>query len=98
MVPQEVHTPATPSLPPTAVKEIEEMSLRLRFSQKMARKIVEVQTIDSLYTLTRLSDEYIGIICDVIHRPSRLVSRKTMDRRNQISILAAKNFKLVASC
>ena len=72
------------------------MFLRLGFSQTVAMKLVDGQGIGSPWTLASLSDEDIATICDVIHRPSGLVSWKTPDRGNQIFVLAKKNLKLAA--
>ena len=83
-MPPAVHAPAAPSLPPTIVKEIEEMFLRLGFSQAVVLKLVDDQGIDSPQTPASLSDELNG-----------LMSGKTLGG-NQISVLAAKNLKLVA--
>ena len=85
-----------PSPHPTIVKETEEMFLRLGFSQAVVLKLVEDQGIDSPWTLTSLSKEDIATICDMIHRSCGLVSGKTLDRGNQISVLAAKNLKPAA--
>ena len=90
------HAPAAPSQPPTIVKEMEEIFLRLGFSQAVVLKLVDGQGIDSPWTLASLSDEDITIICDIICRPSGLVSGKTPDRGNQISVLAVNNLKLMA--
>ena len=59
-------------------------------------KLVDDQGIDSLWTLASISDEDIATICGMICRPGRFVSEKTPDRRNQNSILASKNLKLMA--
>ena len=88
--------PATESLPPTIVEEMEEMFLRLGFSQTVAMKLVDDQEIFSSKTLASLSDKDIAAICNVIRRPDGLVSGKMPERGNQISILAAKNLKLTA--
>ena len=90
------HAPAAESLPPTVVEEMEEMLLRLDFSQTVAMKLVNDQWIDSPWTLASLSDKDIAIISNVIRRLGGLVSRKKPDRGNQISILGAKNLKLAA--
>ena len=95
-VPPISHAPPAESLPPTVVEDIGEMFLRLGFSQTVTIKLVDDQWIDSLQTLASLSNKDITTICNVIHRPGKLVSGKTPDRRNQISILAATNLKLVA--
>ena len=71
-------------------QKMEEMFLRLGFSQTVAMKIVDDQGKDSPWTLTILSDEDIVAICDMIRRPGDIVSGKTPDRRNQISVLAAE--------
>ena len=89
---------ATLSPPPIIVEEMKKVFLRLGFSQPVVLKLVEDQGIDSLWTLASLSDEDIAAICDVIHRPGGLVSKKTLDRGNQISVLATKNLKLKHSC
>ena len=72
------------------------MFLRLGFSQAIVLKLVEDQGIDSPCTLASLSHENTIAICDMIHRPGGLVSGKTLDRGNQISVLATKNLKLDA--
>ena len=95
-VPLAACTPAAPSPPPTITKEMEEMFLRLGISQVVVLKLVEDQGIDSPWMLASLSDEDITTVCDVIHRPGELVNGKTPDRGSQISVLAAKNLKLVA--
>ena len=87
---------ATASLSPTVVKEMEEMFLRLGFNQAVVLKLVNDQGINSPCTLTSLSDKDIAAICDMIHRPGGLVSGKTLDRGNWISVLAMMNLKLVA--
>ena len=43
--------PAAPSLPPTIIKEVKEMFLRLGFSQVVVLKLVEDQWIVSPQTL-----------------------------------------------
>ena len=63
------YMPDTEKIPLTIVKEMEEMFLRLGFIQIMAMKLVDDRRIDSLWTLTSLSDEEIAIICNVIRRP-----------------------------
>ena len=95
MVPPKVHALAAPSLPQTFIKEMEEVFLRLGFSQVMVLKLVDDQGRDSPWTLVSLSDVNIATICKMICKPGRLVSRKTPDRGNQIPILAMKNLKLV---
>ena len=67
---------------------MEDMFLRLGSSQTVAMKLVDDQGIDSLRILASLSDKDITDICNVIHRPGRLVRGKTPDRGNQLSILA----------
>ena len=62
----------------------------------VATKLVDAQGLDCPWTLASLSDEDLTIICNMIQRPGRLVSRKTSDSGNQISVLAAMNLKLVA--
>ena len=88
------HSLARESLPPTIVEDMEEMSLRLGFSQTATMKLVDNKEIDSPWTLAIQCDEDIVTFCDVIRRPGGLVSGKTPDRGNQISILVAKNLKL----
>ena len=90
------YTKAAPRLPPTIIKEMEEMILWLGFSQTVAMKLVDNQGKDSPWTPASLSDEDIVAICDVIHRHGGLVSGKTLDKGNQISVLATNNLKLTA--
>ena len=78
-------------MPPSVIDEMEEMFLRLGFSKAVVLKLVEDQGIDYPWTLASLSDEDIDTICDMIHRPGGLVVGKTLDRGNQISLLATKN-------
>ena len=59
-------------------------------------KLVDDQGIDSPWILASLFDEDIATIYNVILRPGGIVSRKSSNRGNQISVLAAKNLKLVA--
>ena len=75
---------------------MEEMFLRLGLSQAVVLKLVDDHGIDSPRTLASLFDENIATICDVICRSGGLVSRKTPDRGNQISVLDTKNLKLIA--
>ena len=96
MVPPVAHAPAAPSTPPTIIKEMEEMFLRLSFSQAVVLKPVDDKGIDSPWTLASLSDKDITAICNMINRPSGLVSGKTLGRDNLIFVLATKNLKLVA--
>ena len=96
MMPLVRHALGAPRLPPTVIKEMKEMFLRLWSSQIVAIKLVYGQGIDSPWTLASLSDEDIIAVCNVIHRPGGLVSGKTLDKGNQISILAMKNLKLTA--
>ena len=42
-----------------------------------------------------ISNEYIAAICNVIIRPGGVVGGRMPDRRDQISILAAKTLKCV---
>ena len=88
--------PGGESPPPTIIEKIEEMFLRLSLSQTVAMNLVDNQGIVSTQTQASLSDEEIATICDVIRRPSGLLSRKMPDRRNQISVMAAKNLNLAA--
>ena len=69
MVPMIACTLFAPSLLPSIVKELEEMYLRLSFSQAVMLKLVDDQGIDSSSTLASLSDENNAAICDVICRP-----------------------------
>ena len=94
--PPVAHALAMPSPPPTAVEEMEEMFLRLGFSQAVVLKLMEDQGIVSPWILASLSDENITAIGDMIHRPGGLVGGKTLDRGNQISVLVTKNLKLMA--
>ena len=72
------------------------MLLRLGFSQALVLKLVADQGIDSSYTLASLSDEDITNICNMIQWPGGLASsRKAPNRWDQISVLAAKNLKLL---
>ena len=47
---------------------MEEMSLRLVFSQTVVMKLVDDKRIDSPWTLASLSDDNIATICNVIFR------------------------------
>ena len=85
---------AAPNPAPTIVKQMEEMFLRLGVCQAVVLKLVDDQGIDSPWTLASLSNEDIAAIYNVIHRPVGLVSGKTSNRGNQISVLAATNLKL----
>ena len=87
---------ATESPPLNIIKEMEEMFLRLAFSQTVSIKLVVDQGIDSPWTLASLSDEDIVIVCNVSKRTGGLAGSKMPDWENQISILAAKNLKLAA--
>ena len=78
------------------IEEMEEMFLRLNFSQTVAMKLVDGQEIDSPLTIASLSDKDIATICNMIHRPGGLVSRNTLDRGDQLSILVTNNLKLMA--
>ena len=74
-------TLAAPSPPPTNAKEMEEMFIRLVFSQAVILKLVDDQGIDSPQTLGSLSDEDIFIICKIIQWPGDLASSgKVPDR------------------
>ena len=75
------HASAAKSLPPTIIKEMEEMYFRLGFNQTVDQKLANDQGIDSPQTLASLSDEDIAAICGMIRRPGGLVSRKMPDRR-----------------
>ena len=61
-------TLATESLPSTIIIEMEEMFLRLGFSQTVAMKLLDDQGIDSPQTLASLSDKDIATICNMIRR------------------------------
>ena len=86
--------PATIFLPPTMEDEMKVLFLTLDFSQTVAQKLMEDQGIDSPLSLASLFDEDITAICDVMRRPGGQVGGRTPDRREQISILMAKNIKL----
>ena len=86
--------PATTSLPPIILKEMKEMFFRLGFSQAVLLKLVDDQGIDSPQTLASHSGKDVAIICNMICRSDGSVSGKTPDRGKEISVLAAKNFKL----
>ena len=60
--------PAAESLPLSIIKEMEDMFLRLGFSPTVAQKLVDDQRICFPWTLARLSDEIITVICDVFRR------------------------------
>ena len=77
-VPPAACTPAIPSPSPMVVKEMEEMFLRLGFSQAAVLMLVEDQGMNSPWTLASFSDEDITIICDMIYRPGGLVNRRTL--------------------
>ena len=76
--------------------QMEEMFLRLGFSQTVAMKQVDDQWIDSPWTLASLSDKYITPMHDVIRSPGGLLSKKVSNRDNLISIMGAKKLKLAA--
>ena len=59
---------------------MEEMFLRLGFSQTAAMKLLDDQEINSPWTLASLSDKDIANTCVVIKRPGNLVSRKAPNR------------------
>ena len=82
--------------PLSIIEEMEEMFLKLGFSQTVAMMLVDDQGISSPWTLSSLSDEDITAICNVMRWPGNLVSGKMPDRGNQISVLAANNLKLMA--
>ena len=88
--------PAPKSLPLIIIKEMEEMFLRLGFSETVAQKLAKDQGIDSPCALANLSNEDSTAICDIIRRPGYLVGWKTQDKWDQISILVAKNLKVTA--
>ena len=92
--PVAAHALAQPHLPPIDMEEMEKMFLTLRFSQTVVLKLVEDKVTHSPQTLANLSDEDIAPIYDMIHRPGGLVSGKTLNRSNQISVLATNNLKL----
>ena len=77
-----VWTPARESPLPTIVEEIEEMFLRLGFSQPVAMMLVDDQKIDSPRTLASLSNKDINSIHNLIRRPDGLVSGKMPDMAN----------------
>ena len=81
-----------------AALAVASVSEGLGFSQTVVLKLVDNQGIDSPWTLIILSDKYIAAICDLIHRSGDLMSGKTSDRGNQISVLVAKNLNLLHSC
>ena len=83
-------TPAAESAPLIIIEEMEEMFLRLGFSSTVTQKLVDDQEIDSPQTLMSLSDEDITAMCNMSRWPCGLVSSKTPDRRNQISVFGAK--------
>ena len=55
-------TPATEKMLLTTVREMEEMFLRLGFSQTVAQKLVQDQGMDSPHTPASFSDEDITAI------------------------------------
>ena len=95
-VPLLSHATAAASPPLTVVKEMKEVFLRLGFSQTVAMKLVDDKGIDFPLTLASQSDENIATICNMIHSPCRLVSRKMTERGSKIFVLATKNLKLMA--
>ena len=74
---------------------MEEMFLRLGFSQAVVQKLVEDHGIDYQKTLVSLSDEDIARICDMICRPGELVSGETPKKGNWISVLIGKILYIV---
>ena len=73
---------------------MEEMFLRLGFSQTVSMKLVDDQGIDFLQTLASVSDKDIASIFYLIRRLGGFVSGKIPERGNQISVIVAKNLKL----
>ena len=90
------HAPASESLPLTIIKEMEEMFLRLGFSQTVATKLTDDQGIDSRATLANLFDENIATYCSMIRRPGSLMSRKKPESGGQIFILTSKTLNCTA--
>ena len=88
--------PATECSPLTIIKQMEMIFLKLGFSQVVSDMLVYDQEIYSPLILASLSNEEIIMIYDVIRRPGGLVGHKTLDRGNQISVLAMKSMKLTA--
>ena len=80
---------------PTVKQWRERMFLRLCFSQTVATKLEEDQGIYSPWTLASLFDETIATVHDMFCRFIGLVSGKTPDKGNQITV-PMKNPKLVA--
>ena len=64
---------------------MQEMFLRLLFSQMVAQKLAEDQGINSSQILTSISDENITAICDAIRRHGGLVGGRISDRTDQIN-------------
>ena len=87
-------TPAAESLLLTIIKEMEEMLLRLGFSQTVAMKLVDDQVIESPWTLASLSDEDIVTTCDMIRRPGSLASGKMPEREWRTSSLQCSCLRL----
>ena len=79
---------------PTVKQLMERMLLRLCFSQTVDRKLGEDQGKDFPWILASLSDNDIATTHDVICRFNGLVSGKTPDKSNQITVLPIKNPKL----
>ena len=63
------HAPAAESPPLIIITEMEEMILRLGFSQTVAMKLVDEEEKNPLCTLANLSEKDITAVSDVIRRP-----------------------------
>ena len=80
--------------PPLTIKdEMQEMFVWLLFSQRIAKKLVDDQEIDSPNTLASISNNDIVTICDIIRRHGGFISGKTLDTGDQIYVLVTKNLK-----
>ena len=84
--------------PPTVEDEIQEMFLRLGFSQTVNQKLVKDEGIDSAQTLGSLSDEDISVIYEVIRRSGVLVSGMMPGKRNHIPYCWQRILSSLHSC
>ena len=102
--------PATESAPPTIIKEIIEMFLRLGFSQTVAMMPVDDQGIYLPQTLASLSDDKIATICYAIKRQTQgsivsfeteraiyamiLRNQRKVPKRSSLSMVLQRDFQM----